>query len=63
MPQDLRLWQGWSMKNGSPEELDFSYDDDFAVFAFGSSKRKHLRRKCLRQRKRVRNNQRGKHGK
>jgi len=45
------------MKNGSPEELDFTYDEDFAVFAVGSGKRKHFRRKPLQRRKRVRNNQ------
>jgi hypothetical protein len=50
------------MKNGSPEELDFTYDEDFAVFAVGSSKRKHLRRKILRMRKRIRSNQRGRNG-
>lgn len=46
------------MKNGSPEDLDFTYDDDFAVFAFGGSKRKHFRRKGKPSRKRVRLNAR-----
>jgi hypothetical protein len=56
MPQSPFLWQGWSMKNGSPEELDFADGDEFALFAFGSSKRKHFRRKGLRRKKPVRTN-------
>jgi hypothetical protein len=51
------------MKNGSPEELDFTYDEDFAVFATGASKRKHFRRKSLRSRKRIRGNVRNPSGK
>ena len=54
MPQTEVLWQVGDMKNGSPEEMDFSYDEDFAVFAVGSSKRKHFRRKGKPSRKRVR---------
>jgi hypothetical protein len=42
------------MKNGSPEELEFAYDDDFAVFAMGRTPRHHLRRKHRSLRKRVR---------
>jgi hypothetical protein len=42
------------MKNGSPEDLDFAYDDDFAVFATGRGRRHHLRRKHRASRKRVR---------
>ena len=47
------------MKNGSPEDLDFTSDEDFAVFAVGGSKRKHFRRKGKPSRKRIRVN----HGK
>jgi hypothetical protein len=42
------------MKNGSPEELDFAYDDEFAVFLHGRSRRAHHRRKQRTSRKRVR---------
>ena len=62
MPRRLHPWQVRNMKNGSPEELDFAYDEDFAVFAVGSSKRKHFRRKPLRLRKRIRSNPRNRNG-
>jgi hypothetical protein len=51
------------MKNGSPEELDFTYDDDFAVFACGASRRKHFRRKERPLRKPVRANRGRRSGK
>lgn len=54
MPGPVRFWQAESMKNGSPEELDFAYDEDFAVFAFGRGRRTQLRRKSRLKRKRVR---------
>lgn len=58
-----RVRQDGSMKNGSPEELDFAYDDDFAIFC-GGSKRRHLRRKARITRRRVRGNHgRRSHGK
>ena len=56
MPELASLWQVAAMKNGSPEDLDFTSDEDFAVFAVGSSKRKHFRRKGKPSRKRVRLN-------
>ena len=59
MPQLPTLWQIAGMKNGSPEDLDFTSDEDFAVFAVGGSKRKHFRRKGKARRKRIRVN----HGK
>ena len=54
MPEPLGLWQLEAMKNGSPEELDFAYDDDFAVFVMGRSRRPHSQRKQRPSRKRVR---------
>ena len=54
MPEPPRLWQVERMKNGSPEELDFAYDDEFAVFLHGRSRRAHHRRKQRPSRKRVR---------
>jgi hypothetical protein len=54
MPQPTGLWQVERMKNGSPEELDFAYDDDFAVFVFGRGRRQGPRRKNRILRKRVR---------